>query len=111
MHVTIPHKRTSSSRLAVDVAIICALLIEADAVEALFDLRLDDLDKAPGDPNAYSVGVIGRNNVVLAHLPGMGNNSAFVFPRCLFRPLSQRLVFAVASIAPKGPQCSRTVSN
>lgn len=71
-------ERALESRYAVEVAIICALPIEADAVEALFDCRLDDLEKAPGDPNAYSVGVVGRHNVVLTYLPGMGNNSAFV---------------------------------
>ncbi|KFA55560.1 hypothetical protein S40293_09989 [Stachybotrys chartarum IBT 40293] len=65
-----------TSRLAFEVAIICALAIEADAVKALFDQRWDSEpphhDKAPGDPNAYSTGSIGSHNVVLTHLPGMG---------------------------------------
>ncbi|KAG6362371.1 hypothetical protein INS49_010601 [Diaporthe citri] len=71
-------ERAVGNRYAVKVAIICALPIEADAVEALFDCRLDDSVKAPGDPNAYSVGFVGRHNAVLAHLPGMGNNSAAI---------------------------------
>ncbi|KAF5676656.1 hypothetical protein FCIRC_6951 [Fusarium circinatum] len=62
-----------------EVAIICALTLEADAVIALFDHHWDDsysYGKARGDPNAYSIGVIGQHNVVLAHLPGMGKVSA-----------------------------------
>jgi nucleoside phosphorylase len=62
------------------IAIICALPLEADAVKALFDERWDangDIyGKAWGDRNAYSTGVIGRHNVVLAHMPGMGKESA-----------------------------------
>jgi hypothetical protein len=52
------------------------MFIEADAVEALFDEDWDSdgysYGKALNDPNAYSTGSIGRYNVVLAHLPGMG---------------------------------------
>jgi nucleoside phosphorylase len=61
-----------------EIAIICALRSEADAVEALFDNFWDGemYGKAPGDPNAYTTGVIGSYNVVLAHMPGMGKNSA-----------------------------------
>jgi len=61
-----------------EIAIICALKSEADAVEALFDEFWDGemYGKAPGDPNAYTTGVIGSHNVVLAHMPGMGKNSA-----------------------------------
>lgn len=65
------------------VAILCALTLEADAVEALFDHIWDGPEdkecpfgKASGDPNSYTLGVIGRHNVVLAHMPGMGVASA-----------------------------------
>ncbi|EXJ93479.1 hypothetical protein A1O1_01871 [Capronia coronata CBS 617.96] len=62
------------------IAIICALTLEADAVNAVFDERWDDKEdvygKAAGDPNAYSTGMVGRHNVVLAHMPGMGPESA-----------------------------------
>jgi hypothetical protein len=40
-----------------EIAVICALPIECDAVEALFDEFWEDdqtYGKAPGDPNAYS---------------------------------------------------------
>jgi len=62
------------------IAIICALQSEADAVEALFDEYWDEdgdrYGKAPGDKNAYTTGAIGRHNVVLAHMPGIGKGSA-----------------------------------
>ncbi|KAF9879502.1 hypothetical protein CkaCkLH20_03045 [Colletotrichum karsti] len=56
---------------------------KADAVCALFDKQLDDIDdakmRAPGDSNAYTFGLIGRHLVVLIHMPGMGKiNGAIV---------------------------------
>ena len=63
-----------------EIAIICALRSEADAVEALFDKLWGDsgemYGKASEDPNAYITGVIGVHNVVLAYMPGMGKSSA-----------------------------------
>ena len=61
-----------------EIAIICALRSEADAVEALFDIFWDDeksYGKASGDPNAYTTSVIGSHNVVLAYMPGMSKGS------------------------------------
>lgn len=65
------------------LAVLCALPLEAGAVDALFDHVWDDrrdkerpFGKSPGDPNAYTLGVIGRHNVVLVHLPEMGVASA-----------------------------------
>ncbi|CEJ90691.1 hypothetical protein VHEMI06456 [[Torrubiella] hemipterigena] len=76
-----PERPTSRNQFR--VAILCALTIEADAVEALFDHIWDDLEenqrplgKVAGDPNSYTLGVIGRHNVVLAHMPSMGVASA-----------------------------------
>jgi hypothetical protein len=53
-----------------EIAIICALPLEASAVSALFDMWWDDqiYVKAPRDLNAYSTGVIGHHNVVLVHM-------------------------------------------
>jgi len=69
-----------NSRHDFHIAILCALPLEADAIDAVFDFHWDDdglsFDKTPGDPNAYVTGVIGRHNVVLAHMPGMGVASA-----------------------------------
>lgn len=63
-----------------EVAIVCALTLEAEAVVALFDRCWDDdghtYGKAAGDPNVYTTGYIGRHNVVLALLPGMGKAQA-----------------------------------
>jgi len=64
-----------------EIAIICALQIEADAVQAMFDGFWDEDEdnsygKAAGDPNAYTTGWIGRHNVVLAHMPGMGKSES-----------------------------------
>ncbi|KAJ5505069.1 hypothetical protein N7463_007943 [Penicillium fimorum] len=68
------------SRKDFAIAIICALPIEADAVEALFDETYDRLGrvygKQPGDTNAYINGRMDRHNVVLYYMPGMGKESA-----------------------------------
>ncbi|KAL3483807.1 putative kinesin light chain [Aspergillus germanicus] len=62
------------------IAIICALPLEAEAVEALFDETYDRLGrhygKQRGDANAYINGRIGKHDVVLCYLPGMGKGSA-----------------------------------
>ncbi|PLB51013.1 purine and uridine phosphorylase [Aspergillus steynii IBT 23096] len=61
------------------IAIICALTLEADAVEALFDETYDRLgklyDKKLGDANSYINGRIGEHDVVLCYIPGMGTGS------------------------------------
>ncbi|KAJ5514324.1 hypothetical protein N7463_003876 [Penicillium fimorum] len=68
------------SRKEFTIAIICALPVEADAMEALFDETYDRFGrlygKQPGDTNAYVNGRIGKHNVVLCYLPGMGKESA-----------------------------------
>ncbi|KAF7510936.1 hypothetical protein GJ744_005766 [Endocarpon pusillum] len=74
-------------RRNIEIAIICALPREADAVKALFDNCWDDTGqkygKTKGDPNAYTIGAIGCHNVVLAHLPDMGEiNAASVAASC-----------------------------
>lgn len=73
-----------ASRNEFSVAILCDLPTSADAVSALFDHYWNEeehsdgslFDKAPGDTNFYSMGVIGHHNVVLAHKPTMGISSA-----------------------------------
>ncbi|PYH79080.1 purine and uridine phosphorylase [Aspergillus uvarum CBS 121591] len=78
----LPGTRASrpASRGDFEIAVICALTVEQDAVLALFDHHWDDnglpYDKRPCDPNAYSYGAIGRHNIVLAHMPGIGKASA-----------------------------------
>jgi nucleoside phosphorylase len=89
-----------------EVAIICALPLEADAVEALFDERWPyNYGKAPEDSNTYSTGMIGRHNVVLAHMPGMGKgNAASVAANCRasFRSIKLALVVGICGGVPVG---------
>lgn len=63
-----------------EIAIICALDIESDAVEALFDGYWRDeginYGKAQGDRNSYTTGWIGEHNVVLAYMPNIGKAGA-----------------------------------
>lgn len=72
-----PSPEPPRSRREFKIAIICALPLEAECVLAMFDKTWDHpLGKAKEDLNAYSLGVIARHNVVLAHMPGMGKVSA-----------------------------------
>ena len=68
------------NRQAFNIGIICALSLEADMVEMVFDKRWDkegmDYGRTPNDPNTYSTGLIAGRNVVLAYCPGMGSSSA-----------------------------------
>lgn len=69
-----------TTRAEFEVAIICALPLEASAVVDLFDEHYDDehdiYGKQEGGSNAYSTGRIGQHDIVLAHMPGMGKSSA-----------------------------------
>lgn len=64
------------SRSDFKIAIICALPVEFDAVEALLDEYYVAYGKQRGDLNFYRTGRIDKYNVVLAHLPEMGKRSA-----------------------------------
>lgn len=69
-----------SSRDDFDTAIICALRLEFNAVTLLFDEFWDQdgdsYGKVPRDKNKYTLGRIGKRNVVLVLLPGMGKVNA-----------------------------------
>ncbi|KAL2138811.1 hypothetical protein VTI28DRAFT_6194 [Corynascus sepedonium] len=102
--------RRPATRAYFEVAVICALSIEADAVNALFDHHWDDegppYDKAAGDPNAYSTGAIGRHNVVLAHMPSIGkSNAAAVAANCRasFPNIKLAVVVGICGVVPFGP--------
>ncbi|KAF1344925.1 nucleoside phosphorylase domain-containing protein [Delphinella strobiligena] len=68
------------ARSGFEVAIICALPLEADAVRELFGECYDDdgdqYGKQSGDPNSYTTGMMGKHHVVLAYMLGMGKVSA-----------------------------------
>jgi nucleoside phosphorylase len=102
--------RRPATRANFEIAVICALPIEADAVDALFDHHWDDdgppYDKAAGDPNAYSTGAIDRHNAVLAHMPGMGKASAAAVAancRASFPNIKLALVVGVCGVVPFRP--------
>ncbi|KAL7957775.1 hypothetical protein V8C34DRAFT_314629 [Trichoderma compactum] len=60
---------------------VCALPKEQTAATAMLDQRHDDLPKPANDSNTYTLGSIGKHNVVIACLPKghMGNNPAATF--------------------------------
>ncbi|KAK6507674.1 hypothetical protein TWF481_006097 [Arthrobotrys musiformis] len=77
---TLPSHNRPLRRSEFEVAIVCALRLEYDAVAHIFDEFWDEEDdpygKAPGDKNTYTTGRIGKFNVVLVLLPGMGKVNA-----------------------------------
>ncbi|KAL4737947.1 hypothetical protein BDV11DRAFT_216328 [Aspergillus similis] len=99
-----------SSRDEFAVAIICALTLEAEAVEALFDETYDRLSesykKQPGDNNAYFTGRIGNHNVVLCCMPRMGKANAASVAASLkisYRRIQVALVVGICGGAPCTP--------
>jgi nucleoside phosphorylase len=64
------------SRRDFEIAIVCALPVEFDAVEASLDEHYGAYGKQRGDLNFYRTGRIDKYNIVLAHLPEMGKRSA-----------------------------------
>ncbi|KAN0086322.1 hypothetical protein V8E54_000010 [Elaphomyces granulatus] len=90
-----------------EIAIICALPLEASVIGACFDKQWDDqaYGKAPSDSNAYSTGVIGHHNVVLVHMPNMGKVAAATAAACLrasFPGIQLALVVGICGAAPFG---------
>ncbi|KAL3468299.1 hypothetical protein BJX64DRAFT_273319 [Aspergillus heterothallicus] len=62
-----------------EIALICALRVESDAVEALFDELYQGsftYGNGPGDRNAYTTGRIHDHDVVLAYLLVMGKTKS-----------------------------------
>lgn len=97
-----------SSREDFEIALICALRIESDAVEALFDVCYEgnqSYGKAPGDTNAYTTGRMAGHNVVLAFMPGKGKvNSSSVAAgfRMSFPNIKLGLVVGICGGVPGG---------
>lgn len=75
-----PHPPRPLCRNDFEIAIICALPLEYDAVSNLFDGYWNDdgdpYGKIDGDQNTYTTGWIGNHNVVLTLLSDMGKASA-----------------------------------
>lgn len=67
----------SETRITLDdytVAWICALPLEMAAAQAMLDQIHDDLPIPPQDHNSYTLGRIGKHDVVIACLPSGGYN-------------------------------------
>ena len=99
-------RRRPRDRREFEIAIICALPIESDAVEALFDEFWEDhtYGKAAGDTNTYTLGRIGHHDVVLAFMPGMGKgHSASVAAafRSSFEGIKLGLVVGICGGVPR----------
>src|SRR6267378_1524413 len=97
-----------------EIAIICALPLEASVVGACFDRQWGHqiYGKAPSDSNAYSTGVIGHHNVVLVHMPNMGKVAAATAAACLhasFEGIKLALVVGICGAAPFGKQQSKDI--
>lgn len=102
-----------SHRDEFEIVVICALSLEADAVEALFDHTWEPskIGKAHGDINSYRAGMIGDHNVVLVFLPGTGKSSAASVAsscRSSFRRIKLALVVGVCGGVPN-PQSDKEI--
>ncbi|KAI0882065.1 purine and uridine phosphorylase [Annulohypoxylon maeteangense] len=88
------------------ISIICALPLEAQAVDAIFDEEYEGFGKQARDMNAYTTGRIGKHNVVLAHMPGMGKSmasSAAASLRSSFIGIEIALVVGICGGVPCSP--------
>jgi nucleoside phosphorylase len=107
--------RPPHNRNAFQIAIICALPLESDAVEAMFDdfwEKDDTYGKAGGDSNAYTTGRIGGHNVVLVFMPGMGKgHSASVTAslRSSFEEIRLGLVVGIGGGVPSTPDDGKEI--
>ncbi|KAI4767751.1 purine and uridine phosphorylase [Aureobasidium sp. EXF-3400] len=61
---------TTLSHDSYGIGIICALLEEKAAMEMMLDEEHENLEQKSGDHNSYTLGRIGKHNVVIACLPG-----------------------------------------
>lgn len=100
-------RRRPRTRDEFGVVIICALKLEAEAFSDVFDQRWDgSYGQASWDPNAYSTGAIGKHNVVLAHMAGMGKanaTSVAAYVRSSFPNIRLALVVGVCGAVPLPP--------
>jgi nucleoside phosphorylase len=80
-------------------AIICALTLEAEAVEELFNETYDRLSeyyrKQPGNDNAYINERIGSHNVVVCYMPGMGKGSVASNLKISYKRIEVALVVGI----------------
>jgi nucleoside phosphorylase len=108
---TPPHDRRGFK-----VVIICALPLEAEKVRSVFDICWEDegvrYGQVEGDQNSYTTGVIGKHNVVLAHMARMGSNNASAVAADLrhsFPGVQLALVVGICGVAPVHPQTKEEI--
>lgn len=90
-------------RSGFEVAIICALHVEAAAVNALFSEVWTGYGKQNGDENVYTTGKIDSHNIVLAHMPGDGTARAAAVAmglRTSFTGIKIALVAGICGVVP-----------
>lgn len=96
-----------------ELAILCALPLEASAVFALFDEFWENTyGKAPGDPNAYSIGCMGPHHVVLVHMPSMGKvaaSMAAAWLRASYPSIQLALVVGICGGVPSAKHLNREI--
>lgn len=99
-----------SNRQEFEVAIICALALEFDAISLLFDQFWDEdgdpYGRASGDPNYYTTGRFGKYNVVLAllsHTDKITAASAAASLRTSYCSLRLALFVGICSGVPQVP--------
>ncbi|RAH49524.1 purine and uridine phosphorylase [Aspergillus brunneoviolaceus CBS 621.78] len=94
------------------IAIICALPVEADAVRIVLDETYEAPNdenlcaKPPDDPNFYTLGRIGPQPVVLVQLPGLGTLNATIgsgYLRRQFPKVRLALVVGICGAIPRLP--------
>ncbi|PKX99487.1 purine and uridine phosphorylase [Aspergillus novofumigatus IBT 16806] len=100
-----------SHRHEFEVGIICALETEFNAVTPLFDQYWDEdgdrYGRISGDQNTYTTGRIGKYNVVLALLPGMGKANAAGAAanfRSSYRGVQLALLVGICGAVPKNAE-------
>ncbi|KAF3932112.1 hypothetical protein ABW20_dc0107063 [Dactylellina cionopaga] len=106
---------TSLKRSDFEITIICALPLEASAIKTILEqtdistYNNEDDDSGAGksasDSNQYTIGKIGRHNVVLVHMPSMGKISAAAAASNLkhsFRNIKLALLVGICGGVPKG---------
>ncbi|KAF5556344.1 pfs domain-containing protein [Fusarium mexicanum] len=88
----------------IDIASLCALTLEADAVETLSDGQwTGGYSRSEGDTNTYTLGITGRHGVVLVHMPGMGTTYSATVATCCrstFPRISLALVVGICGGVP-----------
>jgi nucleoside phosphorylase len=92
-----------TGRSEFQIAILCALPIEADAVQVFFDGTWCSYGQHHTDKNTYTVGHIAKHNVVLVHMAGMGKREATrasVFLNRSFEGIKLGLVVGICGAIP-----------